>query len=93
MDRAKPWPEARHAVCDWYDQATAAYWRTPNDQRATDPTASILSNRRVVFNILDNRFRLMVKVDYNEQKLFIRIFGTHKQYDAIKAEYAYPWQQ
>lgn len=59
MVMAKPWPEARHAVCDWYDQASAAAWRTPNDLRATDPTAPILSNRRVVFNILGNRFRLM----------------------------------
>ena len=83
---AAPWPEARQAVADWHDLAMAAHWTTPSGLRASDPTASILANRRVVFNILGNRFRLVVKVDYAEQKLFIRYFGTPKMYNAIKAE-------
>ena len=53
--------------------------------RATDPMASILANRRVVFHILGGRFRLVVKVDYQEQKVFIRFFGTHAQYNKINA--------
>ena len=83
MQMAKPWPEARTAVCDWHDLALAANWSSPNTIRATDPMASILANRRVVFNILGGRFRLVVKVDYKEQKLFIRFFGTHAQYNKI----------
>jgi mRNA interferase HigB len=86
MQLARPWPEARQSVCDWHDLAEAARWPTPNSILASDPTASILANRRVVFNVLGNRFRLVVKVDYVEQKLFIRFFGTHKQYDGINAE-------
>ena len=85
MQMAKPWPEARQAVCDWYDLADAARWTSPNEIRSSDPTASTLANRRVVFNILGNRFRLVVKVDYVEQKLFIRFFGTHDQYNKINA--------
>jgi mRNA interferase HigB len=86
MHMAAPWPEARQAVADWHDLALAAQWTTPNALRASDPTASILANRRVVFNVLGNRFRLVVKVDYREQKLFIRFFGTHTMYNTIKAE-------
>jgi mRNA interferase HigB len=86
MQLARPWPEARLAICDWHDHAAAATWTSPNDIRNSDPTASILGNRRVVFNVLGNRFRLVVKVDYAEQKLFIRFFGTHAQYDSICAE-------
>ena len=82
---ASPWPEARKAVEDWYAMAEIAIWDTPQELRASDPTASILANRRVVFNILGNRFRLVVKVDYAEHKLFIRFFGTHRQYDDINA--------
>ena len=86
MQMAKPWPEARGAICDWHDLAAAANWNSPNAIRASDPTASILANRRAVFNILGGRFRLVVKADYQEQKLFIRFFGTHAQYDKINAE-------
>lgn len=88
MQMADSWPEARQAVADWHDLAVAAAWATPNELRASDPSASILANRRVVFNILGNRFRLVVKVDYVEQKLFIRFFGTHAMYNAITAEEA-----
>ena len=86
MKMAAPWPDARRAVADWHDLALIAHWASPNELRKSDPTASILANRRVVFNILGNRFQLVVKVDYAEQKLFVRFFGTHQQYDAIKAE-------
>jgi len=89
MNMAAPWPEARQArqaVAYWHDLATSAQWDNPNQLRTTDPTASILANKRVVFNILGNRFRLVVKVDYLEKKLFVRFFGTHTMYNAIKAE-------
>ena len=85
MQMAKPWPEAREAVGDWYDLAAAARWSSPNAIRASDPKASILANRRVVFDILGGRFRLVVKVDYQEQKLFIRFFSTHAHYQKINA--------
>jgi mRNA interferase HigB len=85
LEMAAPWPDARKAVEDWYAMADVATWDNPQALRSTDPTASILANRRVVFNILGNRFRLVVKVDYREHKLFIRFFGTHQQYDAINA--------
>lgn len=62
------------------------YWVAINSARSSDPETSILANRRIVFIILGNRFSLVVKVDYAEQKLFVRFFGTHKMYDAIKAE-------
>ena len=85
---ASPWPEARRAVEDWHEATTAALWSSPADVKASDPTASILANRRVVFNILGNRFRLIVKVDYSEHKLFVRFFGTHQEYDRIDAAQA-----
>lgn len=83
MAMAQPWPEARKAVADWHDVAVAAQWASPNAVRATDPTASILANRRIVFDVLGGRYRLIVKMDYEEQKIFVRFFGTHKQYDAL----------
>ena len=85
MAMAAPWPEARQAVEDWHEATCAATWSSPNDIKAFDPKVSIVANRRVVFNILGNRFRLVVKVDFIDHKVFIRFFGTHKQYDHINA--------
>lgn len=86
MELASPWPRAKRPIIEWYALATAAAWRSPHDVHKSDPTVSVLANRRLVFNILGNKFRLIVKVDYAEQKLFIRFFGTHERYNTITAE-------
>jgi mRNA interferase HigB len=47
---------------------------------------SILKNRRVVFNIKGNDYRLIVAVAYRYQAVYVKFVGTHAAYDAIDAE-------
>ena len=70
----------------WAFEVEHAEWRTHGDVKARYDTADILRNNRVVFNIKGNRYRLVVKIEYNIQIVFIRFIGTHKQYDKIDAE-------
>ena len=49
-------------------------------------SASILKSRRAVFNIKDNDYRLIVAVAYKVGVVYVKFFGTHRQYDAIDAE-------
>ena len=49
-------------------------------------TASILKNRRVVFNIKGNQYRLIVGVAYEFGSVFIKFVGTHDQYSKVDAE-------
>ena len=37
--------------------------------------------RLTVFNIGGNKYRLVVRIDYKYQKLFVRQFMTHAEYD------------
>ena len=48
--------------------------------------ASILTSKRVVFNIKGNDFRLIVDIEYRLKIIFIVWIGTHKQYDKIDAK-------
>jgi len=61
-------------------------WRTPNEVKLTYASASILKNGRIVFNIKGNTYRMVVKVNYEKQWLFIRFIGTHEEYNHIDAE-------
>ena len=49
-------------------------------------SASVLKNRRVVFNITGNDYRLIVAVAYKLQIVYVKFVGTHKAYDAVDAE-------
>ena len=48
--------------------------------------ASIISSKRVVFNIKGNGYRLIVDIEYNLKIVFIAWFGTHKEYNKIDAK-------
>lgn len=69
----------------WYQTARNAEWNKPSDIKAFYSTVSILKNSRIVFNIKGNDYRLVVKINYERQWLFIRFIGTHDEYDKIDA--------
>ena len=48
--------------------------------------ASILKNRRVVFNIKGNDYRLITAVAYRYQAVYVKFIGTHADYDTIDTE-------
>lgn len=79
-------PDAEQPLRAWYDEACKAEWKTPADIKAQYRNASILKNRRVVFNIKGNDYRLIVAVAYMRGWIFIKFVGTHKEYDNINAE-------
>ena len=79
-----------HADCEqqlkaWYLEASTAGWSSPNDIKTDYPSASILADSRVVFNIKGNNYRLIVKISYRHQMIWIRFVGTHAEYDKINA--------
>lgn len=77
--------DAKPALDAWYDDASRALWTTPGDITTQYPTASILPDNRVVFNIRGNHYRLVVKIHYNTGRVFVRFIGTHAEYDRIDA--------
>jgi len=69
----------------WYHEAERARWRSPNDVLKDYPTASILGQNRMCFNIKENKYRLIVKVNFHYAVMWIRFVGTHAEYDKIDA--------
>lgn len=67
----------------WYQEAKHAQWQSPNEVKEQYRSASIVGNNRIVFNICGNKYRLVVKINYEAQWIFIRFVGTHKEYDKI----------
>jgi len=79
-------PDAKAAVAAWYHEARAAAWKSSADIKARYRSASIISKRRVVFNICGNKFRLVADVNYSVGIVYILFIGTHAEYDEIDVE-------
>ena len=75
--------DCKDQLKSWYDEAENADWRSPADIKQEYPTASIIANNRVVFNIKGNSYRLILKINYGYGIAWIRFIGTHAEYDKI----------
>ncbi|MES2426125.1 MAG: type II toxin-antitoxin system HigB family toxin [Bacteroidota bacterium] len=80
----------KHNDCEqqlksWYQEANQANWASVNEIKNEYPSASVLQNNRMVFNIKGNNYRLIVRINYAYQMMWIRFIGTHAEYDKIDA--------
>ncbi len=80
----------KHSDCEqqlksWYQEADKGTWKSLNELKSEYPSASILEDNRVCFNIKGNNYRLIVKINFNYQMMWIRFIGTHAEYDKIDA--------
>ena len=69
----------------WFKKVEQAKWRSINDLRKDFPSADYLGDYRVVFDIKGNRYRIIVLVFFDGQKVYLRFVGTHAEYDKINA--------
>lgn len=77
--------DSRQQLQSWFQETNNAGWKNPKDIKREYPGASILANNRVVFNIKGNKYRLIVKINYDYHMVWIRFIGTHAEYDKIDA--------
>jgi mRNA interferase HigB len=69
----------------WYTHVNnkTVSWHSWSDVRATFGNASSVGNC-VVFNIKGNNYRLIARVLYVSQKVFVLKVTTHKEYDTSR---------
>lgn len=77
--------DAEEPLKAWYAEAKSASWKTPADIKAVYPSASIVADNRVVFNVGGNKHRLVVHVNYGVGVILVKFVGSHREYDAIDA--------
>jgi mRNA interferase HigB len=77
--------DSEQQLKSWFQETSNAEWKNPNDIKIEYPSASILADNRVVFNIKGNKYRLIVRINYDYGMTWIRFVGTHAEYDKIDA--------
>jgi mRNA interferase HigB len=74
--------DAEGPLLAWFREVEKEHWRSPADVKQKYRHASIVGDR-VVFNIKGNRYRLVVRINYALEVVFVRFVGTHEEYDRI----------
>jgi len=77
--------DAEQPLKAWHALAKAASWSHPQEIKDKFASAGFLATNRAVFNISSNSYRLVVKVDFDFQAIFVRFIGSHAEYDKIDA--------
>ena len=61
------YPESEETLKTWYKVAIKSNWKSSNAVKAQYRNASVIGNSRIVFNICGNKYRLIVKFNYEMQ--------------------------
>jgi mRNA interferase HigB len=80
---SKQHADAKTALESWYKTVKAVVWKDFQDIKNTFKSVDFVGNQRYVFNIKGNNYRLVGKVLFIQQIIYIRFIGTHKEYDEI----------
>ena len=76
--------DATDALSRWVEVVGNAKWTNHNELKADYPSADYVGNKRYVFNIKGNHYRLVIAVVFIADIIEIRFIGTHAEYDKIK---------
>jgi mRNA interferase HigB len=80
------YPEVKENLDSWYHEVKKVNWSSPQEIKGRYPKSRIIGKDRVIFNILNNRYRLIVKINFTASIIYVRFIGTHKEYDKIDPE-------
>ena len=67
----------------WYSTAKKSNWQNPAELKMTYPSADFVG-RYTVFNIKGNKYRLIARIVYRSQTIFIVAVLSHEEYDLGK---------
>ncbi|MFI5093235.1 MAG: type II toxin-antitoxin system HigB family toxin [Candidatus Acidiferrum sp.] len=73
-------PDAKASLESWYNVVRRASWQTPAEMKQIYPSADLVG-RRTIFNIAGNKYRMVARVNYESQRVFVLYLLTHAEYD------------
>jgi mRNA interferase HigB len=81
LEYCKKYPEAAVALQEWYYELLKSEFKNFNELKKVHGNASLVGDDRVIFNIMGNNYRLVVRIVFEYKAIQVKWFGTHSEYD------------
>ena len=72
-------PQSKIALEDWYEKTKEAEWKCYADIKQTFNNVDSVGNKRYLFNIKGNDYRLVVLIKFTVSHVLISFVGTHAE--------------
>ena len=76
-------PDAKLALDEWYIKTEQSHWNCFAEVKQTFNSVDSVGNKRYVFNIKGNTYRVIALILFVPKIVYIRFIGTHSEYDRI----------
>lgn len=83
LNYIRRYPRAEASLLRWYAEMVKADYGSFHELKEMYPDVSIVGDDRVVFNIMGNKYRLVVRVVFAFRTMQIKWFGPHSEYDNV----------
>lgn len=83
LEYCNKFPDASVALQEWYHELVKCEFKNFNELKFVYRNASLVGDDRVVFNIVGNKYRLVVRIVFEFKAVQIKWFGFHSEYDKI----------
>jgi len=76
--------DVKVALDEWYIKTEQSQWQCFADIKRTFNSVDVVGNKRYVFNIKGNAYRLIALILFVPKIVYIRFIGTHTEYARIQ---------
>lgn len=83
LEYCKKYPVAATALQEWYHELVSCDFKNFNELKRVYGNASLVADDRIVFNIMGNKYWLVVRIVFDFKAIRIKWFGTHAEYDKM----------
>lgn len=75
--------DCEQRLLSWYKELKTSKFGSTNELVKAFGNCRSIGGNRYIFDLEGNRYRLVVKISFELQTIWIRFIGTHSEYDNI----------
>lgn len=77
-------PKAAEPVIKWYLLCKERAWKNFSELKEDFRSVDAVGDHLYVFNVGGNKYRIIARIFFGVETMYIRFIGTHAEYDKVK---------